>query len=86
MADIDYYRILRTQRNAICGEMFVKGKTENITTSHFAMENQTQSFDALPPGISDLKMIVYRKRKALLFTEVCGRPDPKKPNDKSYRT
>lgn len=74
MADIHYYRILRTHQGGVCGEMTVKSET------FFAMENLSDSrYDSIPPGIYRLKMDKLGDREkgqkgpCLRFIEIKGR-------------
>jgi hypothetical protein len=77
MADIHYYRILRTHQGGVCGEMTVKGE------SFFAMESLRpgKGYDSIPPGIYKLKMVNLgdrekgKKGPCLRFIEIPGREE-----------
>ena len=83
MADIDYYRILRTHRNAITGEMTVADKRPEHggeSETFFAMENQTGSYDSIPQGIYTLKMVrLGNLGTCLRFIEIPGRDGTGRP-------
>lgn len=83
MADMFYYRVLRTHRNAICGEIIVMDRRPGRvgeSGSFFAMENQTHEYDAVPKGSYQLKMIHDRIRgNCLQFVEIPGRKGKGRP-------
>lgn len=75
MADIHYYRMLRTPQGGVCGEMTVKGET------FFAMENLAvdAKYDSIPKGLYQIKMVKLgdrdkgKKGECFRFTEIKGR-------------
>jgi hypothetical protein len=79
MADIDYYRITRTHRDAISGEITVAGE------SFFAMENARENYASIPPGAYTLKMgETKRLGRIMRFIEIPGRPGSKYEDSKPF--
>ena len=80
VADLHYYRILRTHQGGVCGELTVAG------SSFFAMENLAKDgYDSIPPGIYQIKMVKLGERSkgkkgpSFRFTEIMGRKGKGRP-------
>ena len=72
MAGLDYYRITRTHRDGIAGQMTVAGE------SFFAMENGKKGYDSIPAGTYKLRMDESKTLgRVMRFIEIPGRPGTK---------
>src|SRR5687767_13694423 len=80
MADLEYYRILKSKQRAVWGEITVKGVT------FAAVENRTKKYDSLPAGVYRVQMDLKEKSDSdgkevncLRFIQVRGRDGKNNP-------